>query len=281
MAIYLGNDMVGTFGMADQVNGSLVQLETLNATANNIYTPSSGHAYSSVMVNVTPTLTFGTIRPDATLYQSYSNDSLAVTNDSVTIPAWTTSSTKLIDVVNLTTTLAIDFNSYDYYVVERFLTIPVYNTTNVAQGRQEYHAATYIYEVINCPGNTFKARINNTGYTANSRQFPTINMVRVIYWSSDTAIAVSASASYGTYQSANAPTATTSALTVKSPTLYIRGHTSQFTQTFFEALTDIRRQYIIEVYRAPKSNLNYDGWGFQQLFKKTLDCAHSTNGKLT
>ena len=61
----------------------------------------------------------------------------------------------------------------------------------------------------------------------------------------------------------------------------IRGHTTYFTSTYMNAVTDIRYQYVIEVYRAPKNHLNIDGWGSTQNLQHVLECVNSTTHKLT
>lgn len=47
------------------------------------------------------------------------------------------------------------------------------------------------------------------------------------------------------------------------------------------ATTDIRYQYIIDVYRSPKNNLNIDGFGIYTQADHIVDCVYSTNQKLT
>ena len=47
------------------------------------------------------------------------------------------------------------------------------------------------------------------------------------------------------------------------------------------AMTDIRYQWIIQVYRAPKGNLNIDGWGQRQQILHIVDCVENNNMTLT
>ena len=60
----------------------------------------------------------------------------------------------------------------------------------------------------------------------------------------------------------------------------IRGNTSYYTSTYFNATTDIRYQYVIQVYRAPKNTLNKDGWNITQGVKTIVDCVNNNNKKL-
>ena len=47
------------------------------------------------------------------------------------------------------------------------------------------------------------------------------------------------------------------------------------------AVTDVRYQYIIEVWRAPKNNLNLDGWGLTTQWLKMNDDIQASGHKLT
>lgn len=57
----------------------------------------------------------------------------------------------------------------------------------------------------------------------------------------------------------------------------IRGTTPSLIVDF----SDIRYQYVIDVYRAPLDNLNLDGWGQEQMLQHLADCINSTGHKLT
>ena len=70
-------------------------------------------------------------------------------------------------------------------------------------------------------------------------------------------------------------------MTVKSPALSTRGHTTYFTSTYMNAVTDVRYQYVIDVYRAPKNNFDLDGWGNAQNLLHVIDCVNNNNGTLT
>lgn len=84
-----------------------------------------------------------------------------------------------------------------------------------------------------------------------------------------------------TYQAVVAPSITSGVLTINSPSVGVRGHTTYFTSTYFNALSDIRVQYVIEVYRAPKANLNLDGWGHSTQIAHVMNCVNSSTHKLT
>ena len=221
------------------------------------------------------------IRPDAELIQTYSYDKLINADEEVTIPAYTTTATSLKATEDLSPTITLDYTNYNYYLAVRTLSIPEYSVTSKAAGRMEYHLTSYMYEIAEIPANSFITLVDNTKMiTSRTVAASAYSMARALYWSSGTAIKT-ASTSYGVYQTPQAPGISSGVMTVKSPILYVRGSTTYFTKTYMNALTDIRYQYVINVYRAPKNNLNIDGWGLEHQALHILDCVNSSTHKLT
>ena len=207
------------------------------------------------------------MRPDTELVKRYTYDKYIVADEEKTIPAYTTTSTTLLASANLSPTVSLSFASYNYYVAIRCLTVPQYNTTSKAKGRCEYSYASAFYEITEYPANTISSLIDpSIKLTSRSTSvFAAGNNVGIIYYSTSSAIVRYASAAYACAQTVTAPSLSSSTLTIKSPALIVRGHTTYFTSTFFNALTDIRYQYVIEVYRVPKSNLQFNGWGLYNM----------------
>lgn len=245
---------------------------------NNTYTPAQ---MATAIQNIQPTLKLGVIRPDAELIKTYTYDKYIHEDESVTIPSYTTSSTSLKATENLET---VSFNNADYYccIVLRGLSIPVYPSgTTPGKGMPLFGIASQIYEIDSSVATTIQGLTLQPYYSG-------VNSAPgnfIIYWSSGTALARTFT-NYGVYMTPQTPSlsasGTTITITPKSPILYVRGSTSYFTSTYFDAITDIRYQYIMEVYRIPKvSGLNYDGWGHSTLLKKALDCYLNNNGTLT
>lgn len=228
------------------------------------------------------TLKLGVLRPDAELVQSYSFDQYAVEDMELTIPAYTTTATTLKASEALTPKVALDLDTYKYYVLVRALTIPIYNVTSKAKGREEYHVLENLYEIVEIPANEITAIIDPTKAVASRQQTVTTagGFNRLVYYSSGTVLAAQ-STSYGVYQTLQAPSYSNPNLTLNAPSLNIRGSTSYFTSTYMNATTDIRVQYKIEVYRSQKGALNLDGWGIFQQFDHILDCVKNNNGTLT
>lgn len=222
------------------------------------------------------------IRPDAELIKSYSYDKHAVADEGLTLPAYATSAKTIKAAANLSPTISIDLANYRYIVAERFLTIPEYNITTLGKGRQEYTWCNYIYEIARAAANEFPTVIDPTKKITSVQNFWATNaLYRLLYWTSSSAIGLYATNSYGCYQTPTAPGISGSTMTIKSPLLGARGHTTYFTSTYMNALTDVRFQYAIDVYRAPLNSLGVDGWGQDQMLQHMLDCINSAGHDLT
>ena len=243
-------------------------------------------AIENIQTGAAPTLIRGVVRPDAELVKTYTFDKYLHEDLEVTIPAYTTTSTTLVAAASLTPTITCDFTTYDYYVLIRMATIPTYSITTVGKGREEYALNGAMYEITRTPANTMHALVDTTKYYASNANvvYQAGNFVREVYYSSGTAITYYASAAYGYNQTVTAPamnSGTGSTLTLKSPAFIVRGHTTYFVNTYMNAVTDVRYQYIIDVYRAPKGNLNLDGWGLTTQWLKMNEDIQKTGHKLT
>ena len=249
-----------------------------------IETPDS-HGGTIIEINGTPsvaTLNPWVMRPDAEKVYTLEYDKYIVADEGVTFPAYTATAQTLKASQTISPTVPRDTANYNYYVTIRALSIPEYSVTTKAKGRVEYTFASAFYEVVDYPANTISALIDNTKLTSLSYSiYSAGNNVGIIYWSSGTALARYASAAYGVAQTITAPTVSGTAITIKTPALIARGHTTYFTSTYMNAVTDVRYQYIIEVYRAPKDHLNFNGWGMFNMSEHIMDCVHSTTHKLT
>ena len=227
-----------------------------------------------------PTLGLYTIRPDAELIKTYTNDSLAVTDDKASMPSYNSSkAVTILASANLSGTVTLDYDNYDYFAIERFLTIPVYNTDTIAASRNDYAIASVAYELVDIPASTFKSQSGVT-YASRSVGAAAYTNYRMLYYTSASAVSVYTSTTYGIHQVTAAPAVSSGKWTFKSPTLQFRGSTTYLTSAVYGTITDIRRQFVINVYRAPKGNLNLDGWGLQQQALHIIDCAKSNTHTL-
>ena len=265
-----------TVTAAELVSGS----QTL--TENNTYNVTD---LEEVVVDVqgsAPTLVPYAIRPDAELVATYTYDKHAHADEGWTIPAYNTAAQTLKAAANLSPTVTVDLTNYRYIVVERFLTIPEYSVTTKGKGRQEYTFCSYVYEITRVAANEIATIIDPTKKITGVQYMAATNsLYRLLYWTSSTAIGLYTSNGYGAYMTPSAPAASGTTLTLKAPAFCVRGSTTYFTSTYMNALTDIRYQYVIEVYRTPVNNLNVDGWEQDQAINHIIDCAVSTDHKLT
>lgn len=223
----------------------------------------------------------GVIRPDAELVKTWSADFMAVEDKDITIPAYTTSATSLLASEPLGTYDGIP-TTYRYFIVERTLTIPVYSITTLAKGREDYAYSSAGYEWVYHPANEIASLDKTKTYQQYSQMVAYAAASRYIYWSSGTAIAPYTSVSYGFNQTIVAPAiASNKTITIKSPSIAIRGHATYLAQTFFDAMTDVRCQYVIELWRVPVADDPVGGWVHRSNFASVINDVRNNNGKLT
>lgn len=222
------------------------------------------------------------IRPDAELIKTYTYDKYAEADEGWTIPSYSTTAQTLKAAANLSPTITVDLANYRYFLVERFLSIPEYSVTSKGKGRAEYNFCSYFYEIARLAANEVATLVDPTKKITSVQNLVATNtLFRLLYWTSSSAIALYASNGYGVYMTPSAPTVSGSTLTVKAPAFALRGSTTYFTSTYMNALTDIRYQYVIDVYRAPLDNLNIDGWGQDQMLQHLINCINSDGHNLT
>lgn len=279
------------------------KLSRLSTARNNIITAitnkgvtATGHGFedfpndiASITGGGAPILKMGVVRPDAELVQTWSDDYYVNADRGVAIPSYSTNSITLVAAAASSTKPALSTTSYRYYILERVLTIPEYSITTKAAGREEYQWSSYCYEIVQYPANTIQALVDTSKYaSSNTAAFAAGAHIRNLYWSSATALALYTNAGYGVSQSITAPSisSTTTAsptLTITAPSCQIRGNTTYLSSTYYNAITDIRCQYVIELYRVPLTTSSYgiDGWGLYSQAEHILDCANSSTHTLT
>lgn len=234
------------------------------------YTKSGGGTFTPIV---------GALRSDAELVETWTMDSYAVADLGLTIPAYSTANATLKTGATLAT-LTGDPLRYRYFITERMLTIPEYSITTLAKGREEYTMGFAQYEWLYNPSGQQQTIINpSKGYGVYS-QMQAATLGREVYWTSATAVGVYTSSAYGANQAFVAPTiASNKNITIKSPQIAIRGHATYLAKTFFDAIEDIRCQYVIELWRVPLTGI--DGWVFGTQMDSVLDDIKNNGGTLT
>lgn len=200
----------------------------------------------------------GVLRHDAELVGKWTMDKYAVADLSLTIPAYSTTNVTLKAAENIDTYTG-DPLTYRYFITERTLTIPEYSIATLAKGRQEYTLGIAQYEWLYNPSGQQKTIIDPSKSYGVYSAMQAATVGREVYWNSATAVGVYTSGAYSANLAFATPAISSNkTITIKSPSIAIRGHATYLAQTFFEAITDIRCQYVIELWRVPLTGV--DGW---------------------
>lgn len=229
----------------------------------------------------------GAIRSDAELVKRISYDKYVVRDLGITLPAYTTSTKTLVASSSLTDeAVECNLTLYQYYVCTRILLIPFYSISDVSKGRVEYYINEGGYEIFGSRSGGLPVLSDpsaRAGYTENSC-FSTGYSLSV-YAVSATAYSTHTSTT-GVYASNQSPMFSgyssvtgEGRIIPRSPYLFCKGDSSRFTQQYMDSLTDIRFQYVIDLFRAPNDK-TYDGWLHTQQFYSIIDAIENGNNTL-
>lgn len=256
-----------------------VDVQPLSVTENGEYSE-TGKAYSPVTVAVPQTVKQIAIRPDAELWKSWTYDKRIVADEGIAIPPYQATTVTLKSTEQLDEITA-DAANYKYFLTFRTLVIPEYNTDVIGRGRYEWSSMVGAYDFVFTPMAELHPLVDGT-YTiaTNSAAVQGSVSYRSLYFTSATGISIYATTSYGIWTTAVSPTYVGGKIKLNSPNFQMRAQANIFDQLYYEALTDIRFQYVYELWRAPIGSLQYNGWSNQQLVDKSLDCLYSQNHKL-
>lgn len=220
------------------------------------------------------------IRPDAELWKSWTYDKRIVADEGITIPPYQSTTVTLKGTEQLDEITA-DAANYKYFLTFRTLVIPEYNTDETGRGRYEWSSMVGAYDFVFTPMADLHPLVDGT-YTiaTNSAAVQGSVSYRSLYFTSATGISIYATTSYGIWTTTVSPTYVGGKIKVNSPNFTMRAQANIFDQLYYEALTDIRFQYVYELWRVPIGSLQYDGWSNQQSVDLSLDCLYSQNHKL-
>lgn len=229
----------------------------------------------------------GAIRSDAELVKRISYDKYIVRDLGITLPSYTTSLKTLISGSQLTDEQIECYPTlYQYYVCTRILIIPFYSISDVSKGREDYCLYEGGWELFGAKSGGLPV-LSDPSKRAGFNETNTFgtNSSLIVYAANSTGYTTTRSPSFGVYPSAQSPLfsyisgQTTGTIIPRSPYLYCRGNSSNFPQTFMDSLTDIRFQYVIDVFRAPNDK-TYDGWLHNQQFYSIIDCLENGDNTL-
>lgn len=251
---------------------------TLSVTQNGI-ADVTNYANIDVNVAVGGAVKMGVIRPDAELIQKWTYDKWLVADEGITLPStYSTTAQTLKESANIATYDGTP-STYRYFITQRCLTIPTYNIATLAKGREEYVYSVYGGEWVYQPQGELCTLDGTKTYGQYSQMTSTGAFTREVLWNSATALNVYTSPAYCLAQNLQAPAiGSNRTITIKSPTVTIRGHTTYLTKTFYEAITDARLQYVIELWRVPVDDVI--GWITGSQMRSLYDDIANNGGTL-
>jgi len=244
----------------------------------------TNYASAEITANV-PQMQRSILRPDAVKVETWSYDKLWIEDEGETLPAYSTTAQTLKASESLEITHEFNLDNYKYFVLIRGLAIPIYNTDTIARGRPEWSLSSCAYELVYPERGAFHALVDPTkSYGSVALSWITTGgaLYRMPYFTNTSgSLSVYAATSYGLWVTMVAPSYANGVLYINSPNLTFRCQPNVFDQPFYEALDDIRFQWIIELWREPVGSLDYNGWVANQELDKILECVYSTDHKLT
>lgn len=220
------------------------------------------------------------LRPDAELEKSWTYDKRIVADEGITIPPYSSTAVTLKATEQLDEITA-DAENYKYFLTFRTLVIPEYNTNEIARGRYEWSSMVGAYDFVFTPMEDLKPLVDSEYRIAtNSAAVQGGVSYRSLYFTSPTGISIYATTSYGIWTTAVVPGYVSGKIRVNSPNFFLRAQANILDQPFYEAMTDIRFQYVYDLWRVPIGSLQYNGWSNQQSVDFSLDCLYSPSHKL-
>lgn len=228
---------------------------------------------------------FPIIRSDAELVKQYSLDHFLVRDDGVTLPTTAPTAEK----VNLVESEALpdittDAANYKYFVSQRAIVYPTYSSSEIARGRFEYGISESCMEALAFDGGEFIALVDSEKkYVNGAYTFIGTSQYRGVYFTSTSgAMSVYTSATYGLYVVLSTPSLTSSVIRLSTPALSLRCQANIYDEPFWNITTDIRYQYIIEVWKVPRgTDQDMNGWSTTMQMERALGCVLSSSHTLT
>lgn len=220
----------------------------------------------------------GVLRGDAELVQKWTYDKLAVEDEGYTIPAYTTAQQTVKAGQSVSVSVA---DGYNYYLTARGIAYPVYSSTSVGKGRQEVFVYSASYEVVNIPQAEFEA---DNGTKANGNETSSTVYASKYYdlfWSGSSSLMASNNTISGASMSMSSNVYISNGMfNFSTPSLYLTGSSTQYNTTYWGYTTDIRYQYIIELYRVP-TDADVRGFNYLSQLAQANNCWKSDSKTLT
>lgn len=207
-----------------------------------------------------------------------------VTDDGVTLPeAPTAAKVDLVESEALPD-ITTDAANYKYFVNQRAIAYPIYSGSEIGRGRFEYGISESCMEALAFDNGDFIALVDSEKKYANGAYtFIGSSQYRGVYFTSYSgSMSVYTSNTYGLYVVFSTPSLTSSAIRLSSPALSVRCQANIYDDPFWNITTDIRYQYIMEVWRVPRgTDRDMNGWTNTMQMERTLGCVLSPSHTLT
>lgn len=220
----------------------------------------------------------GAIRGDAELVWSHTEDAMIFEDLGLTKPTYSTSEHKLRSSSTLAS-LSIDLANYSYCAVYRALVIPEYDIETRAKGREEYCAFAAFVELIGTKSGLFKSLDGSTSYSNSVGTMASATIsYNIMYWINATKM-LRAASPYGVFVGMSDPTYLSDSITIRSLPIVMQGQSTNFNQTYWDAMTDARVQIFQGIYRSPNT-ANVKGWAATSQLYHIANCIDN-GGDLT
>lgn len=197
----------------------------------------------------------------------WASDQHLVADEGITLPAFSTSAKYLKADQSVYEPIPVtDADEYTYFVFNRVLIIPEYSTNTLGSGRQEYGLGFSMATIVDIPGTMIKGIADSTAHISTNwtGAFPLTNQAgqhgqyrQNVYYNSAGALTSYriTNTAYGFYTDIPGVSYTNSEISLTSPSCMFRGNATYMSQAYYDLVTDVRFQYVIDVIKVPHDSV--------------------------
>ena len=198
----------------------------------------------------------GYIRGDAERVGLYQYDKLMVHDLEKTLPSYTTSANQLLSSVYMTPRVPCDDEHYDYLILSQVLAYPIYDDQTFSAGKFGQFYSVNIADRVMIDENELKIVNSNVSRASSQSYLFQTNHKGQVYYGAD-GVAVTTT---NIFQSdVTVSINNNNEFNIQQGSFKINGNSTFFSSSWWSHMTDIRLQYIHEIYALPKSS-TVRGW---------------------